>query len=228
MKTYIFFIIFLVSCFIKAQTNCTPSTIPVENFYPNTTNTGTVNVNVSDIQYLCGPNTILYDTIQSTCRQVYVDNFSTLYLKADCQAVQNIWLKSNCVLNILDGPSIIYIHVETGAIINQPAGLHSYSIIMDTCSSIVYPYINCTTGLIENVDEIKINVFPNPTNSILNIVDEKNQFNNSTIEIKNHLGQMIYAAAYSSQIDLSNLSSGIYFLTIRDNYNRKTMKFSKQ
>jgi hypothetical protein len=228
MKYYTFIFYCLFSHFVNGQTSCLPSTIPVEIFYPSTTNTGTVNVDINNIQYLCGPNTVLYDTSQSMCRQVYIDNFSTLYLKADCPATQSIWVKSNCILNIIDGPSVIFIHVEVGAIINQPAGPHSYSATIDTCSTIVYPNINCTTGLIEKVDEIKINIFPNPTNSILNVVDEKNQFNNATIEIKNQFGQMIYTAACSSQIDLSNLFSGMYFLIIRDNYNRKTIKFSKQ
>jgi hypothetical protein len=83
---------------------------------------------------------------------------------------------------------------------------------------------------IDNIDNITstINIYPNPTTSILNIIDKQNQFQNATIEIKNYLGQVVFTTPFTSQINLQNLSAGMYFLTIQDKSNSKTVKFIKQ
>lgn len=73
-----------------------------------------------------------------------------------------------------------------------------------------------------------IQFYPNPTTSILNIVDEQNQLQNSTLQIKNYLGQILLSTAYSNQIDLSTLSSGMYFLTIQNGNNAKSFKIMKE
>lgn len=86
-----------------------------------------------------------------------------------------------------------------------------------------------TTGLFENTDRLNsISIYPNPTNSIINIIDEKKQFQNSSIEIKNYMGQVIYSNSFNSQIDISSLSSGMYFLTIQDKENKRTVKIIKE
>lgn len=59
----------------------------------------------------------------------------------------------------------------------------------------------------QTISTIFIN--PNPTHSILNIVDKQNQFNDATIEIKNYLGQTVYMSLFRNQIDLIDFSSGI-------------------
>ena len=51
---------------------------------------------------------------------------------------------------------------------------------------------------------------------------------NSTIEIKNYLGQIVLSSPFTSQINLSNLSVGMYFLTIQDKSNSKTVKIIKK
>ena len=71
-------------------------------------------------------------------------------------------------------------------------------------------------------------IYPNPTSNLLNISDENNAFQNSTIEIKNYLGQVVFTTPFASQINLQNLSAGMYFLTIQDKSSSKTVKFIKQ
>lgn len=73
-------------------------------------------------------------------------------------------------------------------------------------------------------DSYNISIYPNPTNSILRIVDEQNELVNANIEIKNTLGQVVSSIPFQSQIDISHLSSGIYFLSIRN----KMVKIIKQ
>ncbi|MCC7534136.1 MAG: T9SS type A sorting domain-containing protein [Bacteroidia bacterium] len=89
-----------------------------------------------------------------------------------------------------------------------------------------------TCGNAISVNEIyvydNIKIYPNPTTSIINIVDENNQLQNATIQIKNYLGQLVYTSSYTSQINLSSLSAGMYFLTIQDKDSKKIMKIIKQ
>lgn len=73
-----------------------------------------------------------------------------------------------------------------------------------------------------------ISIYPNPTNSILNITDEFNQLQNSTISIKNNLGQIICINSFTPQINMHDFSAGIYFLTIQNGYDKKTVKIIKQ
>lgn len=60
----------------------------------------------------------------------------------------------------------------------------------------------------------KIIVSPNPTSSVLNIIDEGNEFQNSTIQIADNLGQIVYSSSFSSQIDISDFSPGVYIISI--------------
>lgn len=73
----------------------------------------------------------------------------------------------------------------------------------------------------------RIKIYPNPTTSILNIVDEQNELQNATIEIKNSLGQIIYTCPFTSQINISDLSAGIYFLHIQSEHHLKAIKIIK-
>lgn len=91
----------------------------------------------------------------------------------------------------------------------------------DTCS-VSYVGIN----ELENVNIIKF--YPNPTTSIINITDEQNQFQNSVIEVKNYLGQVVFTSPFTPQIDISYLSAGMYFLNIKDEYTARTVKFIKE
>lgn len=84
---------------------------------------------------------------------------------------------------------------------------------------------------INRINEInylnKISIFPNPTNSIINIIDEQNTLQNVTISIKNNFGQIVYESNFSNQINISNFSSGLYFLSITNDkvyYKTKIIK----
>lgn len=84
-----------------------------------------------------------------------------------------------------------------------------------------------TTGINENDIDKSLTIYPNPTNSILNIINTQNQFQNATIEIRNYLGQVVFTSLYTSQIALSHFSTGMYFLTIQDKEYKMILKFIK-
>lgn len=125
-----------------------------------------------------------------------------------------------------------------------PSGSYSVTLLGDSISNGVYFValkINSTktlvkklikqtnaVGINENGLLKNIQLHPNPTNSILNFIDEQNQLQNSTIQIKDYLGQVVFTAPFTSQINLSNLPTGIYFLTIQNGTIIKTAKFIKQ
>lgn len=83
-------------------------------------------------------------------------------------------------------------------------------------------------GLKEHNLSQNIQIYPNPTTSIINIRDEQHQLQNSTIEIKNYFGQTIYSAPFTSQIDLQSFSSGMYFLTLEVKDSKRTVKIIKK
>lgn len=85
-----------------------------------------------------------------------------------------------------------------------------------------------TVGLKENRELKNVQIYPNPTNSFLNITSENNQLQNTTIDITNYLGQSILSIPFSNQLNLSSLVSGIYYLTLSDSTNKKTVKIIKE
>ena len=211
MKYIFILIIFIFTVQVsKAQFGCSPSTLPDEVFIPNSVNTST---NTLFIQYLCGPNTVLYDTTVSFCHRVYVENNCTLIFRPQCSAIDHIWLKSNSVLNILNYFGSIIIHAEIGAVINH-ASSPMYGCSVDTCSNIIYPYINCTTGLIEKMNEIKIDMYPNPTNKTLIISSDEDI---QKLEVYGLAGQVFLSEKINTKmhpLQLQNLEEGIYFVTV--------------
>jgi AAA15 family ATPase/GTPase len=83
-------------------------------------------------------------------------------------------------------------------------------------------------GAIPIPPHILISIYPNPTTSFLNIVDKDNQLQNATIQIKNYLGQIVLSSPFTSQINLQNLSAGMYFLTVKDKDYLKTFKIIRE
>jgi hypothetical protein len=71
-------------------------------------------------------------------------------------------------------------------------------------------------------------IYPTPLNSTLFIDDKKSQFKNSTIEIKNYLGEIVFSSPFNVEINISELCAGMYFLTLQDKQNKKTVKILKQ
>jgi Zn-dependent metalloprotease len=83
-----------------------------------------------------------------------------------------------------------------------------------------------------NTDEFSsnnISLYPNPANMVLNFTI-KNNTNVSGITINDVDGKLVYksANAINNSIDISNLSSGVYFVTFKSDKNSVTKKFIKK
>jgi hypothetical protein len=79
-------------------------------------------------------------------------------------------------------------------------------------------------NLTNNNENFKI--YPNPASTILNI-DIANA-DQSKISIMNYLGQTNFTTTNQKQIDITNFTSGLYFITIEFGHKIFTQKFIKQ
>jgi hypothetical protein len=72
-----------------------------------------------------------------------------------------------------------------------------------------------TTGVvnsIRNIDKLAVSVYPNPTNDVLNIEAESNEF---TLTITDIAGRRMMTAENKKAISLSQLASGVYNIEIK-------------
>ena len=71
-----------------------------------------------------------------------------------------------------------------------------------------------------------ISIFPNPANTEINIVLPVNE--NAQIEISNAMGQVIIKDQNKNIIDISNLTNGLYFISVKQGQQSYTQKLIKQ
>jgi hypothetical protein len=94
-------------------------------------------------------------------------------------------------------------------------GLNAVSVL--PCASITNP--------VENVkEEMKISIFPNPTNSSITVQHE--EITPKTIQVFNTLGRLmreVQAGDGSTMVDLTDFAKGVYFIKV-DNYTQRVVK----
>ena len=227
MKRKLFLVLFGILVFtIKSQqlpSGCNQSTTTINTvFYPNAITTITSTPSNYSGMYLCGPNTIVYDTSNisntSDCRSALVCANCTLVTNASfCSNTHLYFIKSNATF-IYSGyaNNQVQIYYEPGAVIlfnNTIANTYS-------CSSLSFPTINCIPNAIqESIQNNNIfTVYPNPADDILHIsvnLDLEKEF--TKIEILNNLGQIIREEEIlfknkNVSVKTNELPNGFYFL----------------
>ena len=89
-----------------------------------------------------------------------------------------------------------------------------------------------TTGIPSYSDSNCWRVYPNPTSAIVNIQSFDYQIDNITIEIKDLTGKTLWSQhsdfSDKTQVNISNLPDGLYFLTISSSTHLHTFKIVKQ
>ncbi len=97
---------------------------------------------------------------------------------------------------------------------------------VDGCTEISAPYFYQTTGIA--LQEIVINIYPNPSNGIVNISNSENL---QKLEILNPQGQQLIRmnniTAGVIQVDLSSLAAGIYWVKVANKFGAKTYQIVK-
>lgn len=228
MKKLFVLVFMVIAILSNGQSVCTSTEVPTKIYYPNsitTNSTGTF------CEYLCGPNTIVYDTLTYACT-IYVSSNCTLTLKplGNCPFPISVYLKSNSTLNFIagTGPDSYGVIMEPGALIDNPSGAVVYT---STCSAISFPTVNCASaGLNEKAANNELlNIFPNPANDQLNIKWEYSYegevFN---VGIYNSFGKLVKEKEMSFKdgkgiLDTKQLPNGVYLLSISStNFSSKT------
>jgi hypothetical protein len=106
----------------------------------------------------------------------------------------------------------------------------------ETCTSYTENKI-ADTDNIETANVAAISVYPNPFSDLVNVAISTGDLDKTaTIRVVNYLGQQVYTHSLSvtpssevnTSINLSDLSSGLYFLTVETNNSRETKKIIKK
>jgi hypothetical protein len=226
MKRLLLIIFFVSASLVKGQPSCSTTGTVGDVFYPNTISTPTFATNGT--QYLCGPNTVVYDTVSIGCLFVHVNTGSTLFYNKGCpQTVGGfVWLKNNSTLNILAGCPGLTVYYEPLATINNTAAITINSV---ACASITFPAINCAAGINEqgNQDAVFL-VYPNPSSSEINIGTVNFHYNTADISIFNQLGELVLQRknwhVAEKEINIDGFSCGVYFIQIRTGQGQQTEK----
>ena len=91
-----------------------------------------------------------------------------------------------------------------------------------------------TTGIEENVSNIDMSIFPNPTNGELNVTIDLLNTQDFTISVINTLGQTVKEIKQTQsnggtiKIDLSSNSAGVYFVSLKSKTTSKTKRIILQ
>lgn len=84
---------------------------------------------------------------------------------------------------------------------------------------------NCIIKSVQSNDfQSLINIYPNPSQNILQLKTNHKQLNNLIIRIFNNNGNIVLEVKYKNKIDISSLKSGQYYLKIED----EIVKFIKE
>ena len=225
MKLTVAISLLMITSFIKAQVWCNPVNTPTLNYQSNTVSSLTTFLN--NWYSLCGPNTIVYDTIIYTSHFVYVNsNCSLIFRQGGGPQPSIIWAKNNSTITILQGCAPVNIrHEPLTIIINQS----TMTIDDSLCSSVSFPVLNCFTGIKEaSLRQAIFKFYPNPSITKINIefVNSTNQF--AEIRIINQLNEIVYEkkqwAIIDKEISVDNLSNGSYFIQIKTRFGQQTEK----
>lgn len=95
----------------------------------------------------------------------------------------------------------------------------------------IFPIINCSTKLTEQSSlSSNVNIMPNPSNGLFNILMTLPTAQNLTINVTNMLGQTVYTSSYKSfidgmvSVDLSDKNQGIYFVTVSNGVEKNVQR----
>ncbi len=134
-------------------------------------------------------------------KPVITNNNNDLSVTTNAKVIK--WYRNNTLTND-----------TTKTILNAPSGKYYVEIIdSNGCVNVSDTFLMKNTG-VDDIHNLSIKLYPNPTNGIVNIVFEENTTTNLTIY--NTLGQIVYSKLIENKsnetIDISDLNSGIYYL----------------
>ena len=197
--------------------------------------------------YNCQQETLLYDFTKEVGDTIY--SLANEHTIDYCFPTTSFWsVLTNIDSMIIDGSYRRVYHLSLGdafwiegigsnyglfnPIEPQVAGNYSWSLIcfkqndetlyVNPLFLSCYPDYNGIKNTIESIGK-NVKVFPNPSNGSFT-VDLDNLINVKEIRILNLLGKIVFQQSINNQskINIDNLPSGVYILTVIDNENKMT------
>ena len=101
-----------------------------------------------------------------------------------------------------------------------------YAYLMESNSFIDQKIVMCHVTGHNDFFKNNFSIYPNPVNNVLNI-SVKNEMTINSLTITDLNGRVVSSSSSSTSIDVSNLSSGVYFVSIETNEGKGTSKFVK-
>lgn len=133
------------------------------------------------------------------------------------------------------GPTV---HSNGSAVINvnRAVAPGDYYLVISnkpTATNYQHPYNfilnhDISTGIAENTKNENAGIYPNPVSNLLNIRLERVNPEDSFLEVRDVTGREVMKMPYSTSIDVSILSKGIYFLKIKTSDQWIEQKFIKE
>lgn len=130
-----------------------------------------------------------------------------------------IWTQYSYTVSGLTGPTAVKFAFRYFVTNGGPSGDNSDLIGIDTFS-VDRPLSS------DSFFKSNFSIYPNPVNNVLNI-SVKNEMTINSLSITDLNGRVVSTSSSSSTIDVSNLSSGVYFVSIETNEGKGTSKFVK-
>jgi len=187
--------------------------------------TGTYTVTVTDLEFSC-EEFRSYDVGETPSYDV-----SEIITNSSCETC------NDGAIDITPNPAGTYtFDWSNGETTEDISGLlpGEYSVIVSNDNGCEFEgtYTVEYSNLVNNIENMLINVYPNPTSGILTI-DYNSIKEKSVVRIVNVIGVLLYENTItdnegSIEIDISRYSAGIYYLTIGNKEQQKTIKIFKQ
>ncbi|MBL4734514.1 MAG: T9SS type A sorting domain-containing protein, partial [Flavobacteriales bacterium] len=99
------------------------------------------------------------------------------------------------------------------------------------CTAMSGPYAATYTGIGEIVDNVQLEVFPNPSEGMIHLVFSAPESGSYMIELTNVIGELIYSkrlenfdGTFSHAFNLSENGLGMYFVTLTNGVQKATRK----
>ena len=90
--------------------------------------------------------------------------------------------------------------------------------------------MTASTASVNDVDTVleQVSIYPNPAKNSIRLKNSSD-LNVSSIKITNMIGKEVFTSKFTKpEIEISNLNSGIYILTIQSENKSKNIKFIKK
>jgi hypothetical protein len=222
--------LFVNGALMNAQlSGCNSSSAIVYTTFPS--NSVTNYTSYANSLLLCGPNTIVFDTLvdgwgnNPIRNMVFIGEFSKYIVQGiDDPYYVAIFVKSTATLDFRPAASLnsaMSIIIELGATVWNNSG---YNINVDTCASLIFPPGCASTEVAENINSKPelINIWPNPAKDYLHLnytfVGEEPP---TEIVLYNSLGQLFQEHKpvfenNKTKIPTSGLENGLYFLELKN------------